>query len=62
MAYSSENVKPMPLIMTRRGMRPLLTSQPPQAYNASSDRWIAPRLVASNQAWEHRRHVCNYGL
>ena len=49
-AYSNEKVKPMPLIMTLKGMRPALTSQPPQPYSASSDMWMAALLVASNQA------------
>ena len=49
-AYVSEKVKPSPLMSTPSGMRPLETSSPPQAYSASSDAWMAPRVVASNRA------------
>jgi hypothetical protein len=43
-------VKPMPDTSTPTGIMPWDTSQPPHAYSISSDRWMASRLVASNEA------------
>jgi hypothetical protein len=51
-ARPTENVKPMPLMSTRTGMSPCATSQPPQAYSASSEAWMAP-LRRLRGGWAH---------